>query len=273
MAVICREHKLLFIMVPGTGCSVVGRALRQKFGGKWLPERDVREDGKAVVQHKHNTLPEILQYGLLTEEERAEYLVFAAVRNPFDRWVTYYQRYAGEWVDDYHGFLERQIERERKEFDLSRTAYKRRLAHRDYQMRKHARRRRIIRMIGFNNWMKVTLLRWYLEGKNDARETGRLRPYAFPMLQGVDVVIRQEQLEEGLNEVLRIVGVEKQISLPKKNVTPGKKPYTEYYTASTRFLAEYLLGDVASSLGYEFQGLVEDAPVVWLNPERKPAIR
>lgn len=275
MAIICREHKLLFIMVPGTGCSVVGRVLQQELGGEWFPKQPLCRNGRTLVQRKHNTLSDILTHGLMTEEERAEYLVFATVRNPFDRWVTYYQRYAGEWVDKYHGFLERQIERDKEKFNLAQEEYQRRLNLREDQRCKHNRRRRVIRAVGFNTWMKVTLLRWYLKGNQKENGAPRIWSYAFPMLQGVDVVMRQEQLEQGGNEVLRIAGVEKTISLPRKNVTPGKKPYTDYYSTTTRYLAEYLLGeDTLAAFGYNFHGLLEQtSPIVWLNHTKRPVVR
>ena len=92
-----------------------------------------------------------------------------------------------------------------------------------------------MRWFGFNTWMKYTLLRWRW---NEGRSLGE---YAFPMLSGVDVAIRQEQLNEGLNRVLKIADVGAQVTLPEKNKTSGKKPYTEYYSWSTRMLAERML--------------------------------
>ena len=38
MAIICRDHRLLFVMVPGTGCSVVGKALQEELDGTFFPE-------------------------------------------------------------------------------------------------------------------------------------------------------------------------------------------------------------------------------------------
>lgn len=262
MAIICREHKLLFIMVPGTGCSVVGRVLRQELGGEWLPEQPLRRNGRTVLQRKHNTLVDIMDNGLLSEEERSDYLVFATVRNPFDRWVTYYQRYAGDWIDEYSGFAERQIERDRDRFELSEEEYERRLKSRDRDMQRHTKRRRIIRRIGFNNWMKASLLRWYWSGTKEG-EVSPLEKYAFPMLDGVDVVMRQEQLEAGLNEILKIGGTGRSIELPRKNLTAGKKPYTEYWSHSTRWLAESLMGDEMKAFGYDFDGPFVEASVSW----------
>lgn len=265
MAIICRDHKLLFIMVPGTGCSVVGKALQEELGGTFLPERPLRRDGHTVVTRKHNVLPELVEHGLLTEEERKEYLVFASIRNPFDRWVTYYQRYEGDWVDYYEGVSRRRIERDRKNLDLSDEEVQRRREQHERRFRKLRRRQKIIRWLGFEAWMTGTLLRWAWDGNKGER--GEISEYAFPMLDGVDVAIRQERLNEGLDHVLRSAGVEYHIELPRKNTTPGKKPYTQYYSWLTRSLAEALLGDEMDLLGYEFGGAVDDRSVIWLSEQ------
>jgi hypothetical protein len=54
MAIICSEHKLLFIMVPGTECSVVGKVLQQQLERAFLLEQPVRDNGRVAVQRKHN---------------------------------------------------------------------------------------------------------------------------------------------------------------------------------------------------------------------------
>ena len=261
MAIICREHKLLFVMVPGTGCSVVGNVLQEELDGTFFPEQRLRRDGRADIARKHNTVPELLESGLLSEEERNEYLVFASVRNPFDRWVTYYQRLEGDWLDHYEGVSRRRIEREQKNLDLSDDEIQRRWDQHERRFQKLRQRQRIIRWLGFNLWMTGTLLRWAWDRSKGER--GSISQYAFPMLDGVDVVIHQERLNEGLNRVLEYAGVNRQIDLPHKNTTSGKKPYTEYYTWSTRILAEALLGDEMDALGYEFERMVDGQPVVW----------
>lgn len=262
MAIICREHKLLFIMVPGTGCSVVGRALQEKLGGSFLPEQPIRRNGHKV-QRKHNTVPELIEHGLLSEEEHEEYCVFASVRNPFDRWVTYYQRYEGDWIDYYDGVSRRQIERDRKNFNLSDEEVERRVERHEAQLKKLRRRQRIIRALGFNAWMIGTLLRWALDDSKG--NVGGITRYAFPMLDGVDLAIRQERLNEGLNRVLEIAGVECQIDLPKKNRTGGKKPYTEYYAWPTQEIGEFLLGGEMKKAGYEFEGPTDNREMIVLS--------
>lgn len=262
MAIVCRDHKLLFVMVPGTGCSVVGKALQEKLDGRFLPEQPLRRNRHTVLARKHNTVPELAEHDLLREETRDEYLVFASVRNPFDRWVTYYQRYAGDWLEEYEGVARRRIERERKTFDLREEEVCRRRQQLRDRLRRLRWRRRIIRLLRFDGWMITTLIRWAWDERGGR---GNIARYGFPMLDGVDVAIRQERLNEGLNRILEHRGIDVRIDLPRKNTTGGKTSYTEYYSGPTRQLAEALLGEEMDTFGYTFDGVADDQPVVWLS--------
>ncbi|MCS3697033.1 hypothetical protein GGP73_001728 [Salinibacter ruber] len=186
-------------------------------------------------------------------------LVVANVRNPFDRWTTYYQRRAGEdWVEYSTGVLRRQLEREREE--ISSEEYDRRREAIDRREQEQKRKGRLMRRVGFNAWMVVTLLRWRWTGRQD---TGRkLREYAFPMLGGVDVAIRQERLNEGLNRVLDLAGLTRCVRLPEKNKTSGKKPHNEYYSWPARMLIEQMLGEELAKFGYAFNGVQNGAAAV-----------
>jgi hypothetical protein len=42
MAILCREHDLLYIQVPATGSSVVALALQNQLGGERVPTQPVR---------------------------------------------------------------------------------------------------------------------------------------------------------------------------------------------------------------------------------------
>ena len=96
MAIICRDHKLLFIMVPASGCTALGDVLQKRLGGEWFPSEDLIKNNYKIP-HKHTSIQELLEYNLMTKRELSKYLKFATVRNPFDRWVTLYQRRVGEW--------------------------------------------------------------------------------------------------------------------------------------------------------------------------------
>ena len=263
MAILCREHDLLYIRVPATGSSVVAVALQNQLGGERVPAQPVRREGQTVVPEKHCTVPELVEYGVLAQGEINACLVAANVRNPFDRWTTYYQRRAGtEWIESSLDVLWRQLGRDRDAHDLSDSAYEQRRRDIEQWKRQQKRKGRLMRWVGFNTWMTYTLLRWgWKAGGGNNHEIGE---YAFPMLRGVDVAIRQERLNEGLNRVLRAAGVGARVKLPEENTTSGKKPYTEYYSWTTRTLAERMFAPQMGRLGYDFEGPVDDKSIIFL---------
>lgn len=99
MAILCPDHNLLYIRVPATGRSVVASALQDELDGRSVPERPVRQNGRTVVKRTHCTVPEPVEHGVLSREIVEECMVFANVRNPFDRWMTYYQRWVVRELD------------------------------------------------------------------------------------------------------------------------------------------------------------------------------
>ena len=240
MAIICRDHKLLFIMVPGTGCSAIGGVLRRDLGGEFLPDEPVSNGASVLLGKKHNTIDQLLKYKVLSKEELNELLVFAAVRNPFDRFATEYQRLLGDWYD--RAF-------DSKWFDGTSEDVKKKV------IRRINARRFLFRRIGFNNWMKAKLLKWEIQrwlkpGKNKDRHLHLV----YPMINGVEVLIRFEHLEDDLKGVLQRAGIESPLSLRHGNKTPGKRPFQEYYSRSTRWMMEKVLEKELERFGYKFEG-------------------
>lgn len=266
MAILCSEHDLLYIRVPATGSSVVAQVLQEELDGERVPEQSIRQNGEMVMSGPHCTVPELVAHDVLSRGGISSVMVVANVRNPFDRWATYFQRRAGEeWIEHLSEVLRRQLDRDRDAYDLSVKEYKRRRKAIDRREQNQKRKGRLMRLIGFNNWMKYTLLQW---GWSGALGNGRgLGEYAFPMLNGVDVAIRQEQLNEGLNRVLEIAGAGTRLELPEENTTSGKKPYTEYYSWSTRVLVERVLAAQLEKFGYDFEGPADDRRVIFLGEE------
>lgn len=249
MAIICREYRLLFIMVPGTGCSSVGDVLFRQFGGQWLPENDVMDGARRLVSRKHSSVAQLLEFGFITPDQLRHNLTFATIRNPFDSLVTTYQRLTGEWtellisdrgrVQSMRGkpsqFVERVMRRKRTEIDRARR-------------------------MGFEGWLR-RLLRtrtlagrtwmWARSGCRLARARERIyQPY--PMIDGVHQLMRYERLHEDLNRILQGAGVTRAVDMPRRNVTPGKRPYTEYYSTRSRTLVERRLGRELDRFGYRF---------------------
>ncbi len=242
MAILCKELSLLYVQVPATGCSVVGQVLKRQFGG---------ED----VGRKHDDVPRMVASGVLSSSDVERLLVVANVRNPFDRLVTYYQRLNGAWIDDYFAFRRRDLERRRQREGLSEAEVERARQQILREEERKRRRVRIIQRMGFNTWVAGSAIRWRLRDRTS--DTTRPHPYLhhlFPMLDHVQVVLRQEQLETDFNALLNRLGVEVPVSIPRKNLTPGKKPYTAYYNPLTRRLIEHLYRDDLALMGYRFDG-------------------
>lgn len=263
MAIVCHDLKLVFIMVPGTGCSVVGKVLTEQFGGEYLPDRDIIQGGRVVHQRKHNSLPQLLRDGLVDKELLNDYTVAATVRNPYDHFVTYYQRLVGDWHENSLGVQRRMVERRRasmtdREYSANIEVLERKSIRAD-------RRRRLLKAAGFNMWLARTVLRSSAKTAKSAEHVDEARrDVLFPMLEGVDVVMRSERLEEGLNELLRSQGADVKVDLPRLNTTPGKKPYTAYYSGLSVRLVEKLFQRQLDEFGYGFGEVPEGSPLMWL---------
>lgn len=101
MAIICRDLKLLYIMVGGTGCYSVGSVLMERFGGTLLPACPL-----AGIDQKHNSIKQLVEHNLVSPKELKSYFKVANARNPFDRVATQYARLHGtSWEE----FLKPQI--------------------------------------------------------------------------------------------------------------------------------------------------------------------
>ncbi|NJL83649.1 MAG: sulfotransferase family protein [Chloroflexaceae bacterium] len=254
MAIICRNHKLLFLMVPGTGCSAIGKVLLEQFQGEWLPETNLYENGRRVVCQKHNDLKSLVQYNLLSRWELPLYLKFATVRNPFDRLATDYQRAVGGWTETYAQQLARRAaaattEKERVTLE--------RLSQKTQQKAEWAR------SLTFVDWLKYALKTESKRSPYDklrqaiaALRSTYYMPRVYPLIYGADRVIRYESLESDFNKVLKdagAIGRREWIEIPQKNPTLGKKPYQAYFSPEARALVEKYWGKELAYFGYGFE--------------------
>ena len=254
MAIICEKLKLIYVQVPATGCSVVSKVLSEEFNGKSLGR-------------KHNDIPELLSSGTITKEELSDYTIAANIRNPYDRLVTYYQRMIGGWTEEYIAWSRRDLKRRLEKNELSKEEYDRAIAYRDRKDVIQRRRIRIIKTVGYNQWLPLTLSRWRIRDLNNTPDNNSLRftNHLFPMLQHVQYTIRQEMLEKGLNDLLHELGVEKRIELPRKNITPGKKPYKEYYNKLSEWYLRRFYTNELSFFGYDIDGPISERSLIKLS--------
>ena len=253
MAVLCSSEKLLFIMVPGTGCSVVGNYLIEHFDWQHLPEFDIVFEGKVIVDKKHNTISELLEHGLLTPELMSNYFSFATVRNPYDRLVTYYQRFVGGWMEEYFKWTNREYVRLESKLNTNQLQEWRKWQVKMIKVKK--RRIKLAKLFGFNMWFIFTIIKWRLKGYSNASDS--FFNFLFPMLNGVKYVIRYEKLPEGLDHVLLANEIDHCVDLPVANQTHGKHHYTTYYNWVSKLIGSYVMKKALRDVGYDFNGPID----------------
>ena len=254
MAIICRQHKLIFIMVPGTGCSSLGKILIDNFEGEWIPEEDIFRKGKRVVNQKHNSIKSLVKYNLISRFDLPLYLKFATIRNPFDRIVTMYQRATGKWIENFI---------ESKKSELSETDNRDQKIYLEKFIKAKMTSSEWAKRVGFDKWLEYQL---GLHTKTDlivrikSHIKSLIDPYhslhrAYPLISGVDELMRFENLEEDFNTILKKSGIirpDRWVNIPNINPTPGKKAYQEYYTAKTRALVEKTWRKELKMFNYSF---------------------
>ena len=227
MALLVRDHSLLFIMAPHTGCTSIGKALRRKLDAEWLPRKAVLDDsGKIVVRRKHSTLEELMANGVLTEEERAALTVAVGVRNPFDEQVSL-------WMQRHRSRRPRLREDRRR------------------QIRGISLRPPQLDEVDFETWLR----RRYV-GRPWSKLLGREPHRPEDWTPGADTIIRFERIRDDFAAMLRDAGVEREIRLPHRNKTKPreKRPYQEFYTPTGRAIVEDVFADRLERWGYAFEG-------------------
>ena len=256
MALISREKKWIFIMVPSTGCTATGEALIKKFGAEFIPKKTIFANSKPVLHKKHNSIKDLLDHGLISKSELRSYLVFATVRNPFDRIVTAYARIQGGWWDERikkneARLMDGSVPKERYESKKKNTA----------QKKKEIKE---LKTMDFDTWVKNWVgpspdASWLFRIKHFVYENLNTKDYdakIYPGIKDVPHVIRTEHLEEDLNALFKRTGRLAQddwIEIPKFNVTPNKKPYQSYYSAASVEMIERKFGKILKKFDYSFE--------------------
>lgn len=239
MAVLCRQYGYLFIAAPGTGCTATAAALVHRCGGRSFPSGDIRANGRFVASAKHVNLPQLLEYGYLTPDERKSLFVFTAVRNPFDFWPSEWLRWR-RWarhLEDPDSWVSQQPQakqRVRLALESDFDGFLR-------SMLGHTRLVRLKRLL--RAWRKPGSGSWYPPPRH-LHDT---------WLQGVDHALRFEHLERDLAEVLHWLGMENPPELPAVNVTRNRQgSYRGYYSRSNRRLVERVFAPDLQKFGYRF---------------------
>jgi hypothetical protein len=229
VAVIARDHGLLFIMVPHTGSSAVGRALIEQCGATWLPETPERDaNGEIILPRKHNTVPQLISHGVITREERARLVTAGTTRNPFDWLVSQYLRLLPIRAGDRSGLVTM-----------------------------HGHSQGDPRYEGSSEDFEA-----WVEGRYRRRRRGVLGQILPPVsrkhidwLQDVDVLLRFERLQETFDALLRRVGITDPVIIPVVNETVSRheRDYHHWYTPRAREMAETAFAGYLERHEYRFE--------------------
>lgn len=245
MAIICPDHRLLFVMVPGTACTAIGRVLKERFGGRMIPQKSIYRDGKKVVGAKHCSVKQLLDHGILSAADASNLIKFANVRNPYDRFATEYARASGSWLENHLNDPNSHVNSGPAEFvDEERTRVARRIARaRDMEFEEWLLQR--LDLHPLSNPIEIAK-RYRRRLREDRRDI------LFPLTRGVDEIIHFERLEEDFNKVLRAAGFTEYVPIPQINATPTKNDYRKYYSDAARNRIEKHFGKELTEFRYTF---------------------
>ena len=222
MAILCRDIGLLLLQAPHTGSTSLGTLLREDFGGVKLLEERVRDArGRIILRQKHQTLAQLLEAGLVTQEQRAELLVVVGVRNPYDLVLTEYARNREAGTISASQRLLRRLPGLSDDFSP-----------RDFE-------RFVVR--------RYTPNALY-------RALGRKPMVPVDWTAGADHIIRFEAMQKGLDEALRAVGVTEPHPLPHRNPTQSRRDhdYRNVYTPRAREIVGRAYARDLRKHGYAF---------------------
>ena len=223
MAILCRDLGLLYVLDPATGSTAIASLLCERFGGEWLPVENLPR-----VRRKHSTLRELLDAGLLRADEREKLCVATNVRNPYDRLVSIYWKRMRIGAEQ--------------------------LADPDFWIHRHAKPDRIaeiewIKRHDFSSWIRRRFVRSWLP-----RLLRGQSPSVYGrFVDGVDVVLRYERLQQDFDDLIRRRGA-MPVEIPRRNVTAERplRDYRDEYDLLSRTLVRIAQRADLDRFGYSF---------------------
>jgi hypothetical protein len=214
-------------MTPRTACTAIGKVLRDHLGGEYLPAEDIIDSkGFFRVQKKHCRLKDLLDNKLLSLEEASSLLKFTTIRNPFDSLVSLYVKKK----DKYYPLLS----------DPESWVYRVPNYVEDMKFCKHH---------SFNAWIYKSYGRHLIKF---VLGRGRTNFYG-KFTQGVNEIMRFENLQKDFERILDRAGVKKRLTIPKINITANRQgDYHRYYSNLSRMMVEFILQNYLRQYGYRF---------------------
>jgi hypothetical protein len=212
MAVICREHKLLFLANPRTGTQAIRQTLIESGIGEEIPPWSERGGKK----RHHASQAQLIEWGALTDGEARSLTKFTGVRNPFDSIASHYQKMLNFARA---GTLKPWVKQDRSK--LARISF-------------------VASAPDFDAFVE----RFFGASKP--------RSMHAKYVDFADRFYRYEQIERGFREILAEAHVDPVPPLPKYNVTEGKRHYRTYYSDFSREVIGRVFAQDLERFGYEF---------------------
>jgi hypothetical protein len=232
--IISHEHRYVFVELPRTGCTAVGKELIESY------------DGERILA-KHSMYRDFLKQA--STEEKG-FFAFSSIRNPLDDAVSGYFKLKS----DHHGRFSDPVRRRYRVGNRGADAVRStglnargsRPARRTVGERRDNRRFEYIDETGcsfaeyFMRYYRVPYDTWSTVNHGAMRQ-----------------LIRFEQLEEDFERVLVDgLGLELRRPLPVRNRTDakaaGSTSFLDYYTPETRRRAAWVFGPYMARFGYSF---------------------
>jgi hypothetical protein len=227
MAIICRDYRLLFVMTPSTACNAIGELLCEHYGGEFLPAEDILDSrGHIMVHRRHSPLSELLGHKLLTREEAQSLLKITAVRNPFDSLVSNYfkQRFKYQpLLDDPGSWVNRSPP--------------------------YARMVRYAQKHSFDQWL------FRISYRRFVKRLLFCQPSMYDnYTQGMDKVLRYENIQKHLKDLFREAGIPWKADIPIVNRTDERpdRDYHSFYSRSAATIASFTYSHDLKKYGYKF---------------------
>lgn len=237
MAVYSDQYNYIFFANPQTASKAIAKTLRDKLGGKQLPDQEIKRDGKLVSRKHHATYTQLINAGLMTAEKMDSMFKFTCVRNPFDQLVSKYLKHV-----------------ERMDVDGKQAPWTRKLEAGEIQLGEG------VKNVGFASWL--------VHLKDQYAKVNKMDNGPLEFLAHADLVLRFESLAEGFREFQERVGIAEPVEIVQYNITQAraettpaapeaprkKRNYADFYDPASIALVEQLYAPVIERFGYRFGG-------------------
>ncbi len=224
MAVWVEEYGLLYALCPRTASTATLDAIRKNLGGELIPQDEILDDqGMRLVDQKHSTFNDILEYDLLDRAAFDAATRAVTVRNPFDSIYSVWYKKKHQYVpllDDPTAFIHR--------------------------------------IPGFADDIRYVqehdFSEWFLKTYGPVREQGGQANVNFKWIHHANFVMKMENLAEDFARLLQQIGVKEPFDIPVLNVTEGRaRDYRVAYDDKARELGEVVFRRELDRLGYSFE--------------------